>query len=471
MTSPRATWLRDLALIVALLALVAAASHALARNDPCFANPLGRPLHADEAGQWSLLTEGRPHSETGDRFHGPALVLMARGTCALLGVDPAGLSEGGLRLIPLAFGLTLFWPVLRRGGLPAAALAALAVFPSARFIQEPVLAVALTWSAFLGMRSSEAAPGRAWPWQAAAGAFAGLALACKVTAVLYLGLFALAFLGLCRKSALGRASLVFVAAMLASWVLWQSSFLRDLPALGTWCRQFGHAFPLAAGTTAEPLRLTSFWPWALSGISLLLAGWLRWRVRAREAWGSHPADPLLPAALGAYLVHLALPYQTPWLMMTVDMVVLVILLPERLPNGGWSLRGTDGRPRLAAWLALGACVLGARWVMSARYAYAETRDEAVVATQLIRGLPDVNGLTLQVSGGNYWPLPYYLRGLRVGYGDFPEAEAAEVRWIEATGAEAPAAPGYRVMPVALRAGEVWWLLVRSDLLADAEPAR
>lgn len=420
-----------------------------------------RPLHADEAGQWSLLSQGRPHSETSDQFHGPALVLLARGACALLGADPEELSETSLRLIPLLFGLTLLWPVMRRKELLLAILVAFALFPLGRFIQEPILAVALTWVALLWLKSEDVSPDQAWRWRAAAGVFAGLALACKVTAALYLSVAAVAYLWVDRRAPGRRGLASFGLTMLLSWALWQSSWLRDLPALATWWSQLGRAFGLASGVTAEPLRLVAIWPWVLSGLCLVCAAFARWR-RRDVGWGWHPLDPLLATAVLIYVLHLILPYQTPWLMMSVDTLVLVVLLPGLLPR--WQVASISaGTANLRAVLALIAAVCVGRWALQSRYAYVETRDSVPLVARAIHELTGASRLTIQVKGANYWPLPYYLRDLRVGYGDFPGSEQADVRWIEATGPEAPSAPGYRVFPVELRAGETWWLLVRETL--------
>lgn len=464
MTSGWPRGLRDGVLILSLLALAYFLNHAFQQADPWYRYPMNRPLHADEAGQWSLVCEGRPHSETGDQFHGPALGLLARGACALVGANPARLSENNLRFIPLLFGLTLLWPVIRRKELLHAVLVSFALFPLARFIQEPILAVALTWAALLWLKADAASLEQAWRWRAAAGAFAGLALACKVTAALYLSVATLSYLCIDRRAPARSGLPAFGVALLASWVLWQSSGLRDLPALATWWSQLGRAFGMASGVSAEPLRLVVVWPWVLSGLCLACAGFARWR-RKGTAWGLHPLDPLLATAALIYAIHLLLPYQTPWLMMSVDTLVLVVLLPDLLPRWPISRGAADGVD-LRTCLALMAVVFVGRWTLQSRYAYVETGDRVPALARAIQGLPDASRLTVQVKGANYWPLPYYLRGLRVGYGEFPGSEQADVRWVEASGPEAPVAPGYRVFPTELRAGETWWLLVRQPLAAS-----
>lgn len=427
---------------------------------------MDRPLHADEAGQWSLLAAAQPHSATADRFHGPALNVITRGACAALGVDPAGLSERGMRNVPLLLGFTLFLPLIWRPSVGLGFLTTLAVMPMGRYIQEPLLATALAWTALLWLQADAAPPERAWRWRAAAGAFAGLALACKVTAALYLLVAALALAWLGRGAPARKGRVAFGLAMLLSWVFWQSSALADLPALGTWWSQLSRAFGLAAGSSVEPLRLVTYWPWVVSGACLGLVACLRWR-RVGLPWGRHPQDALLLAAAAVYLIHLALPYQTPWLMLSVDTLVLVVLLPALSPR--W-LMNPESKWDPRFWAAVLACVAAADWTTQSRYAYVETRPAVQGLARVIRGLPGASERVVQVSGTNYWPLPYYLRGLPVGYGDFAGADQADVRWLEAQGAEAPAAPGYRVFPVELRDGELWWLRVSAPLADSVEQA-
>lgn len=441
-----------------------------------------RPLHADEAGQWSLLAEGQAHSATQDRFHGPALGLIARATLGLLQVDLGTASEGALRSVPLLFALTLFLaPRVTRftatdlGWRPWTGLVAVAA--CGRFIQEPILAVALAWSTLLWLRADVAGASTVCRWRALAGAFAGLALACKVTAALYLFVAGLSFLWLSRRQAARPGVAAFWVATCVSWALWQSSFLTDLPGLAGWWLQLARAFGIASGISVEPLRLVSPWPWVISGLLLSAAAYGRWRLRAAKPWGQHPFDPLLLAAASVFLLHAALPYKTPWLLMAVDTLVLVVLLPELLLDQvtherlGPVVAHLFSFYALSAAFAAAACLGFFRWVSDVRYAYVETRDAVPALARAIREVPGAAGLTIQVKGANYWPLPYYLRGLRVGYGDFAGAGQADVRWIEAAGAEAPEATGYRVFPVELRAGELWWLMVREPLAGSLAPRR
>lgn len=429
-----------------------------------------RPLHADEAGQWSLLVEARPHSETQDRFHGPALILLARAGFEIFRINPAEASEGAMRAVPLLLACTLLFASFVRRHRSSPVLGLLAIAPCARFIQEPLLAVSLVWAALFWLREDEVETRHLWRLRFASGAAVGLALACKVTAALYLGIAVLAHLWVRRGQPSRGGLAVFWGSTLLSWVWWQSTFLTDWPALATWWGQLGRAFGLAAGVSEEPLTLVSGWSWAVSALLLGAAVLGRWRRRAEVAVGRHRLDPLLLACAAILLVHLGLPYKTPWLLMSVDMLVLVVLLPELVFDD--LCRGLDeGAWRVVRALLVVAIGLGCfRWLADKRYAYVETSAAVPRVARAIRALPGSGGLVLQAKGLNCWPLPYYLRGLRVGYGDFAGADRADVRWLEATGTEAPAVPGYRVFPLEIRAGELWWLVVREPLAAPLEAA-
>lgn len=429
-----------------------------------YGQPPSRPLHADEAGQWSLMVEAKPHSETQDAFHGPALGTLARAALAVFGVEPTTASEGALRAVPLVFGFTLLFSSFVRSHRSSVLLGLLAIAPCARFIQEPILATSLVWAALFWLREDEVEARHLWRLRFVAGAAAGLALACKVTAALYLCVFAVSYLWLRRGERSRGGLVIFWLSTVFFWAYWQSTFFTDLPALAAWWVQLGRAFGVAAGVTQEPLKLVSVWPWILSTLLLLAAGYGRWRRRVETPLGRHRLDPLLLASALVLLVHLLLPYKTPWLLMTVDMLVLIVLLPE-LVFDDLCRDFDEGTWRVVRGLLLVLLSIGVfRWVADVRYAYLETSAAVPPVARAIRAAATSDSsFVIQVHGTNYWPLPYYLKGLSVGYGDYPGAERANVRLLEASGSDAPRAEGYKVTPIELRTNEVWWLLVRQDV--------
>ena len=421
---------------------------------------LQRPFHADEAGQWSLAVEGEPHSATRDRFHGPALGLATRAAYAVLGADLAEAAPAGLRAVPLAFGLSLVlipWVVRLPGawGNLAAALAVAAVPVSGRFIQEPLMAAGLAWAAALWVR---AGPAGATAPRLLSGLCAGFALACKITAALHLGLAALALLVL-RGCAPGwRGFGAFATGAVFAWVSWQSSFLADLPALGTWWGQFLRAFGVASGLAEPPLPMGSPLPWLATGGLVAAALALRLGIVRSER---SPWDFLLLAAALAYLVHLALPYKTPWLLMAPDAVLLALALPALL-----------GRARLRLSAAAAVAVGLAAGLLSgpSRHDYVETRpDVPILASVLLAAGEDRPALVL-VQGDHAWPLPFYLRDLRVAYGAVPDAAQADLWLLQAAGPEPPRAQGRRAVPFAMRENELWWALAREPLAGRIETA-
>lgn len=437
------TWLLPALLVAALLLLRGA---------------MDRPFHADEAGQWSLAAEGRAHSLTADRFHGPTLGLVTRAAHAAAGAEVADASPLALRAVPAAFALSLLlipWVLPlggRRGAL--AALLALPLVPlSARFIQETLMVAALVWAAALWVRSGPTGDAR---HRLLAGLCAGFALACKVTAALHLGLAALALLAL-RLAAPGwRGFLAFALGLVASWTLWQGSFLADWPALGTWWMQFARAFGVATGLAEPPLPMGASLPWVLTGALLALSLLLRLADGVASP-RRHPADAFLVAAGLGYLLHLALPYRTPWLLMTADAALLVLVLPSLLADRG-RVAG------LAGVLLVLSTVLA-----RGRQDYAETRPDVPALASALESPASRPSLIL-VRGDHVWPLPFYLRHARVAYGPIPDPAAADLWLMQASGGEPPVAPGRRAVPFAMRDNELWWAVAPEPLAGRLEAA-
>lgn len=419
-----------------------------------------RPFHADEAGQWALASEGAAHSKTGDRFHGPTLGLVTRGVAALGVVDLTEVSAPGLRAVPLAFGLSLLlipWVLPSRavqGGL-AVALSLLVAPASVRFIQEPLMVAALTWAAALWIRSGPAGEAR---HRLLAGLCVGFALASKITAAMHLGLAAAAILLLRQSTPDWRGFAAFAAGTVGSWALWQSSFLTDLPALGTWWTQFFRAFGIASGVSEPPLPMGSSIPWWFTGGLLAVALLLRFLpFRSGQLGPVRPLDFLLLAAGLGYVVHLVLPYKTPWLLMTPDAVLLVLVLPGLLAG-------------LARALAV-ACVVTIGLVSHpGRFDYVETKADVVALASALLADPSAKPSLVLVQGDHVWPFPFYLRGLGVAYGAVPDAAQADVWLLQAAGPDAPSAPGRRAVAFAVRDNELWWALAREPFAARIEAA-
>ena len=419
-------------------------------------------LHADEAVQWSLakeLSEGTPYSSHQDKFHGPtlatALLIMAK----LTGTAPMDMNEHYLRsVVSLFLGLMAAAALILPGvSRPVRYVTAAFIVLtggctpfSYYFVQEMLLVTGFVWGVALWMRAEGSPPDSRW-WVLSGVAF-GFALACKVTAAAYLFLFIVALL-LLRRFVADRRWLRFSFGLAASWACFQSVGFTDLPGLQTWWGQLARALGVASGQSEDTLLAASRAPWgwaaawlavfalARSGLSLA-----RWRSR-------HEAD--LPCLVGflVFLFHLALPYKTPWLLLLVFSLPLTLALPYLLAGRAW-------RPAALAFGLVAIALVAQRSLSS----HSRTNDlELDLFRFSVANIAKAYGdkFYIAVEGGHYWPLPYYLRSYRVGYGEFPQSAKAPLRLIPATDNSEPAIPGYVAHPLRLRSdgGDRYWVLV------------
>jgi len=413
-----------------------------------------RPMHADEANQavkaGELLESGRYAFDPRDH-HGPVLyyavlpVAWCRGQRTL-----ASLDELTVRLVPALAGAAsvfllglLAAPLGRWPSLAAAAFLAAsppAVYFSRYFVQETLL-TAFALASFLCARQWWST-GRT-RWAVAAGACLGLMQATKASAPVF-ALAALAALLAARPRPdapnarrPGRDGLVGAAAALAVAALFYSSFgarlagIRD--ALGT----YGEiAARLGGGDTGHEkpwwyfLRLfawqrsgglvfeeAGFAALALAGLGVALAG----------------KNPLLRwAAAYTGLVLLALsatPYKTPW--HAIHLVPGLALLAA----GAVAALSRTGAGRLAGAAAtlgvLGLLVFQADRVARAYasdarnpYAYVHSSPDVLKFRAMAdAALGRSPGGPVRVISEEYWPLPWYFRGLdHVGYWTRPPAD-------------------------------------------------
>jgi uncharacterized protein (TIGR03663 family) len=413
-----------------------------------------RPMHADEANQavkaGELLESGRYAFDPHDH-HGPVLyyavlpVAWCRGQANL-----ASLDEVTVRLVPAIAGTAcvlllglLAAPLGRWPSLAAAAFLAVsppAVYYSRFFIQETLLA-AFTLAGFVCARQWWRT-GRT-RWAVAAGACAGLMQATKASAPLFVLAAFGAFLAV-RPRADGpvsrrpaRDGLAGAAAALAVAALFYSSFgthpggIRD--ALGTYgdisarlrsgdsghekpwwyfLRMFGWA--QNGGLVFEQAGFAAL---TLAGLGVALAGGaplLRWAA----------------AYSGVILLALsATHYKTPW--HAIHLVPGFALLAAGAI--GAIARSSPGRAAAAAAAlgVLGMLVFQADRVSRAYasdarnpYAYVHSSPDVLKFRALAEAaLARSPGGPVRVVSEEYWPLPWYFRGLdRVGYWSAPPAD-------------------------------------------------
>ncbi|MEY4085993.1 MAG: hypothetical protein RLZZ405_181 [Verrucomicrobiota bacterium] len=421
-------------------------------------------LHADEAVQWSLAKDaagGVPYSVNEDKFHGPALAVATRGVFAARGLAFDDATVADLRQIPFCFFVLICAVPLCLTGVawPMRLLAALLLWRGAAgcyfgeyFIQETLLVAGFVWGVLLWLRSAD--EGRPAWWAGFAGAAFGLALACKVTTAAYLGLFALALVWCARDTLTWRRSAWAVAGALVVGIALQTSLFTDGHGLVAWGHQFVRSFAVASGN-ADTLPLTNPGYWVAVGVWLALLVVARLLRRGPRS----SADAPLVTAVGCFLFHLALPYKTPWLLFLPVCLSLTMVWPL-LAEGTWWSRAV-GFAGATAFSLVSVANL----------------DEHTPTDAHIWNLPEQlssyradwqaahpgRPFYVAIDGGHYWPLPYYLRAFQVGYGDFPAAAQAPVRFLVRTDASRPEVPGYRAYSLDLRKGERYWVLLDASV--------
>ena len=421
------------------------------------------PLHADEAVQWSLakeLAEGTPYSSNQDKFHGPTLATVLLISAKLTGTAPMDMNEHYLRSVVSIFLGLMAAAALILPGIGRSARYATAAFLVLTggctpfgyyYVQEMLLVAGFVWGVSLWMRAEGSPPDSRW-WVLSGASF-GFALACKVAAAAYLFLFIVALL-LLRRFVPDRRWLRFGFGLVASWACFQSVGFTDLDGLRTWWVQLARALGVASGHSEDTLLAASLAPWGWAAAWLAVFAFARSGL-SRVAWRNpHEADlPCLVAVL-VFLFHLALPYKTPWLLLLTFSLPLTLALPYLLV----------GRTVRAVVLAP-ALVTVALMAQSSLSSHSRTRAEVPEFQPKVANMAKAYGdkFYIAVEGGHYWPLPYYLRAHRVGYGDFPQAAKAPLRLIPATDTSEPFVPGYTVSSLTLReGGDRYWVLVAKD---------
>ena len=424
------------------LALIALAAFLLRTHDLA-----RRPMHADEANQavklGELLEHGRYAFDPRDH-HGPTLYYAALPIAWLRGETTlTALTETTVRLVPAiagTLGVLLLavlaaplgrWPALAAAAFMAVAPAA--VYYSRYFIQETLL-VAFTLAALVCAQ-------RWWrtgrlSWAVTAGAGAGLMQATKASAPLFALAALLAVLivnrarpassRLARDLALALVAALFVAALFYSSFGTHFAGLRD--AVATYTHASGRA---ASGSGHEKP-----WWYYLSLFGWHREGGLLWQQLAFSFLALAGAIVALAtcqkflrwAALYTLLVLVALsltPYKTPW--------HAVHLVPGFALLAAGALAAVPGR-LLAIAIAGGALALQINQTnlssflrpADARnpYAYVHTSADALKFRALAESaLSRAPAGAVRIISEEYWPLPWYLRGLpRVGYWATPPAD-------------------------------------------------
>lgn len=406
-----------------------------------------RPMHADEANQalkfGDLLENGRYSFDPRDH-HGPTLyyatlpVAWIRGEKTLVEID-----EITLRLVPAVAGTlaVLLLGVLAAplGRWPAAfaaaslALSAPALYYSRDYIQETLL-LTFTLGALVSVK-------RWWDagslWAAVGGGFCvGLMLATKSTAPLFLVAALLAGISVrSEKPASSRivrdAWLALATALLVAALLY-SSFGTHFAGIGDAIRAYGfaaHRVSANSGHEKPWWYYFQLFGWSQSGGLL----WQQLAFSALAAFGgalvlvAAPVERTAKTALARrallYTAVLALamsaaPYKTPWhaIHWVPGLAILAAAGLSFLPRWWTAL--------FLAVIVLWSQALQARLAVFQRpadernpYAYVQSAPDVLKFRPLVDRVlaSEPNGI-IRVISEEYWPLPWYFRGLdHVGY--------------------------------------------------------
>jgi len=423
-----------------------------------------RPFHADEA-TGAKITAQRMESG-GARFdprhyHGPLLGALAAPLCRLRGEDGwRDMTKLTLRLLPAAAGLLLvMMPLLGRrrfGDAPmllAAALLAtspLLVYYSRMFIHEMLLALA-------GMAAVFFLTGR---WRLiAAGLLVGLMYAIKETFVI--SLLAWAGAGLCllydNRAHIDRRVLMdgwfrlrfpvlaaIVVAMLTAGFFYADGFRNPRGAIDA-VRTF-FVYETVAGHDKSPyydlqllvLPVKSAGLWWFGAPVVLLALCAPAMTFRKDAMALHERvfiRFLGWSALFHFLIYSLISYKNPWLACLPWAHVCLL--------AGFAFGGRmrlPAAPRIAITALAVFCVVTqfrqaraatGRLASDARnpLAYVPTRRDVESLESWfarLRGMTPAGTLEpAAVVGGDYWPLPWYLRAFeKTGYWSEPPPELA-----------------------------------------------
>jgi uncharacterized protein (TIGR03663 family) len=424
-----------------------------------------RPMHTDEAvhaDSFGTLLETGTYTYKPHEYHGPTLNYFTLVPAWVGGQRTyTGITEVTLRIVPVIFSVLLIaLTVLVVGGLgPAAVAAALltavspAMFYYSRYYIQEMLLVCFTFGAIVcGYRYVRA---RTWPWIMAAGVFAGLMHATKETCIIAFGSIVLALAvvvllevrrGRSLRAVLAGVKLGHVALGLAAAVgvsaFFYSSFLSHPRGVLESYLSYATYFKRAGGHDTAHVHPWHYYvemlAWArygdgpvwTEGLILLLA--VVGLVVAVRGKGTGPADPRLLRFVALYTlamtsVYSAISYKTPWCLLGFLHGMILLAGVGAVTVVGWS-RAPKARVAVGAVLFLATAHLAFQayrgsFVYDADsrnpYVYAHTTQEIFTVVDRIKAYVGLDGLgeTVPIDvacpGGDYWPLPWYLRSYRV----------------------------------------------------------
>lgn len=412
-----------------------------------------RPIHADEATGAFILSrqmESAQYTFDPTHFHGPLLTVLAEPACRLKGISGwINMEILPLRQLVAWCGLLTvlgiaFWR-LRPGeallSMIFAGTSPLLVYYSRMFIHEPVILL-FSIPALMGVLGLLAGRNR-WVSAITFGVGAGGMAATRETVVVSLFAWMLAGILFCiRRRACGNRKEVLlkylpplflsaITVLIIIFIFYTSGgrnpegFTDFFQTYFKYQTGAGHNKPFGYyfGLLAWPRHsLGRYW---FEGGVLLLAG-CTYLTRKNEAadWAGRF---FFESGLIHLLVYSMVAYKTPWL---ACMGWFHICVAAGV-GGAALLRRFHALWRIAP-IALLAAIMGWQGIQSRRaafrfswdhrnpYAYVPTLKDAENLPAFLRDLqqrlPESNDKPLAVVGNEYWPLPWYLRGMgEVGY--------------------------------------------------------
>ena len=473
-----------------------------------------RPMHTDEAVHGMFLVnliEDGVYRYNPTEYHGATLYYFTLPLTWIAGQrSGAALTESTLRLLPvlcsvaLILLLALWRPILGGGAVCWAALftavSPINLYYSRYYIHESLLV--LFFFAFLTCLMRYKLKPR-MGWVLAAGAFAGLAHATKVTVVLMFAALAAAWLLASAYSQWreGRALRMAWAAIpwkllaagggvaIAVSVAFHTSFFSNIQGAVESVQTYFYFADRATGQGHEKPWFTHLqWiAWSRSGgfvwseallLGLACVG-LGLSFRKSSRLGT---VPLLLAAYALFLLAMysIIPYKTPWLMLGPMQIIALLAgvgaaLLTALPQSIWRkgflvlavLAGTTQ-------LAVQAYRAAFRFAADARvpYCYAHTSPDAVRLAERVQQalllVPEQEMQWVQVAAQEYWPLPWYFRDREyVGYWQtLPETQRAPVIVLDmpqSAKEEAILRQTHTATLAGLRPGVILALWIRNDI--------
>ena len=422
-----------------------------------------RPMHGDEAVhavKFGKLLEQGVYEYDPNEYHGPTLNYFTLIPAWLTGArNLVRVSESTLRIVPVFFGaclILLLLLVARPLGTGATVYAAILtavspamVFYSRYYIQEMLL-VYFTFGAIAsGYRYSQT---RKLAWALLTGMFLGLMHATKETCVIAFGSMALALLLtlLMRgqrgslRTAVKAVAPSHIAGGLAVGVivsaLFHSSFLTNPAGILDSIRTYTTYLSRAGGNALHThpwyyyLEMLLYFRygdgplWTEALIVLLAAVGFAAAMTSKRI---SSADRLLVRFIAFYtivmtIVYSAVPYKTPWCLLSFlhgmillagfGAAVLVKLVPNVLPR----LIVLCLLFEASVHLTWQAYLSSYRYYADSRnpYVYAHPTPEVFTVVQKVQEYADASqdGRNMPIEvicpGDDYWPLPWYLRGLK-----------------------------------------------------------